>query len=71
MNPNITSSSIHCAAYNHVRGTHKTAERLTEGAEGEFHIYAVEWTEDYIKTFVDDSALPCTYKVDYVRVYQK
>jgi len=111
---NITSSSIHCDAYNHVKGTQKTASRTTAGAENEFHVYSMEWTADYIKTYVDgvllldfrndkagndktwpfdkkffiilnlawggdwggyagvdESALPTTMKVDYVRVYQK
>ena len=114
VNPNYTSSSIHCQAYNHVKGTQKTAERLIAGAEDEYHVYGLEWTEDYIKTYVDgvkllefhndkagnndtwpfnkkffiilnlawggdwggwngvdESALPCTMQVDYVRVYQK
>ncbi len=114
VNPNRTSSSIHCAAYNHVMGTQKTKEVLTPGAEDEFHVYALEWTEDYIKTYVDgklllsfpndhagdpktwpfnknfglklnlawggdwggmngvdESALPATYEIDYVRVFQK
>lgn len=112
--PNETSSSIHCYSYNHVKGTQKTAARITAGAENEFHVYALEWTENYIKTYVDgvpllefkndkagndntwpfnkkfyiilnlawggdwggmqgvdESALPCTMKVDYVRVYKK
>ena len=110
----ITSSSIHCEAYNHVKNTQKTASRTTAGAENEYHVYALEWTEDAIKTYidgvlllefkndrsgrestwpfnkkfyltlnlawggdwggyagVDESALPCTMKVDYVRVYKK
>ncbi|MCR5351366.1 MAG: family 16 glycosylhydrolase [Bacteroidales bacterium] len=114
VNANYTSSSIHCHAYNHVKGTQKTAERLTPGAENEYHVYALEWTEDYIRTYVDgerllefkndkagndntwpfnkkffiilnlawggdwggwngvdESALPCTMQVDYVRVYKK
>ena len=84
------------------------------GAEEGFHIYAIEWTEDYIRTYVDgteqlyfendhqdnndtwpfnkafypilnvawggdwggyrgvdESALPLTMEVDYVRVWQK
>lgn len=112
--PNWVASSIHCDAYNHSIGTQKTAEKFIETAETEFHVYAVEWTEDYIKglidgevyfTFnndhagnkdtwpfddpfylklnlawggdwggylgIDESALPTTYEVDYVRVFQK
>ena len=111
---NITSSSIHCESYNHVKNTQKTAARTTPGAENEYHVYALEWTEDFIKTFVDgvlllefrndksgrestwpfnkkfyltlnlawggdwggyagvdETALPCTMRVDYVRVYKK
>lgn len=112
--PDYTSSSIHCAAYNHVMGTQRTAETYTPGAEGEFHVYALEWTEDYIRTYVDgkqllnfpndkkgdnntwpfskpfylklnlawggdwggamgvdESFLPATYEIDYVRVFKK
>jgi len=113
-NPNYVSSSIHCKAYYHSIGTQKTAEKYIAGAQSEFHVYALEWTEDYIRTYVDgkqlfnfpndktgnkntwpfdapfylklnlawggdwggamgvdESALPATYEVDYVRVYQK
>lgn len=113
-NPNYTSSSFHSEAYNHVKGTQKTAERLTANAEGNFHIYRLEWTPDYMQTYVDgepllrfendgannistwpynkpfylilnlawggawggqkgvdETALPATMEVDYVRVYQK
>lgn len=113
-NPNQVSSSIHCTSYNHTIGTQKTHEMNCSGAEGEFHIYTLEWTEDYIQTYVDgkkqltfvndkknddntwpfhvafypilnlawggdwggsqgvdESVLPVTMEVDYVRVFQK
>lgn len=113
-NPDYTSSSIHCESYNHTKGTQKTAERLTQGAQDDFHIYRLEWTENGIYTYVDDvrllsfgndgkgdvktwpfnkpfylilnlawggdwggaqgvdeSVLPATMEVDYVRVFQK
>lgn len=112
--PNWIVSSIHCKKYNHAIGTQKNAEKLIETAEDDFHVYAVEWTKDYIKGFVDgacyftfmndhkgdkstwpfdapfylklnlawggnwggaegtdETALPATYKIDYVRVFQK
>jgi len=112
--PNYTSSSIHCKKYYHSIGTQKTKERFCAGAEGEFHVYALEWTADYIRTYVDgkelfyfendgkgdkqtwpfntpfyvilnlawggdwggaqgvdESVLPITMEVDYVRVFQK
>ncbi len=51
--PNWVSSSIHCSAYNHANGTQKTAEKYVPGAESEFHVYAVKWTEDYIYGYID------------------
>lgn len=113
-NPNYVSSSIHCDDYNHMKGTQKTREIFVSGAQTDFHVYALEWTEDFIRTYVDgeelfyfendktgnkrtwpfnapfylklnlawggdwggamgvdDSALPATYQIDYVRVFQK
>lgn len=55
--PNYTSSSIHCESYNHTKGTQKTAERLTQNAQDEFHNYRLEWTKDYIRTYVDGKVL--------------
>ncbi|MDH6306354.1 beta-glucanase (GH16 family) [Parabacteroides sp. PF5-5] len=112
--PNWASSAVHCMAYNHTIGTQKTGEQLIPTAQTAFHVYALEWTEDYIKGYVDgkchftfendkqgykdtwpfdvpfylklnlawggnwggaegvdESALPATYEIDYVRVYQK
>ena len=52
-NPNVVHSSIHCKAYYHSIGTQKTASRNIADAETQFHVYAVEWTPDHIKGFVD------------------
>ena len=114
VDPNLVSSSIHCIAYNHPDHTQKTHEMYCVGAEEGFHIYAMEWTEDYIRTYVDgkeqlyfendhqdnndtwpfnkpfflilnvawggdwggyagvdESALPLTMEIDYVRVWKK
>lgn len=113
-NANYVSSAIHCKAYHHSIGTQKTGETFLPTAQTEFHVYALEWTEDFIRTFVDgkqlfrfdndkannrntwpfnapfylklnlawggdwggaqgvdESALPATYEIDYVRVFQK
>ena len=86
--PNEVSSSIHTQDYNHTKNTQKTHAMKLANAEGEYHVYALEWTEDAITTFypilnlawggswggmygVDESALPVTMSVDYVRVFQK
>lgn len=112
--PNVVISTIHCKAYNHTIGTQKSGERLIPTAQTDFHVYAVEWTPQYIKGFVDgecyftftndgkgdkstwpfnapfyvklnlawggnwggaqgidESKLPATYEIDYVRIFQK
>lgn len=112
--PNIIHSTIHCEAYNHSIGTQRAGQKRIPTAQTDFHIYAIEWTEDFIKGYidgecyftftndkagnnatwpfskpfylklnlawggdwggaqgVDESALPATYEIDYVRVYQK
>lgn len=53
VDPNRVSSSLHTGNYNHTKGTQKTHEMYCAGAEGEFHVYACEWTEDEITTYVD------------------
>ncbi|SHE45991.1 family 16 glycosylhydrolase [Dysgonomonas macrotermitis] len=112
--PNYVSSAIHCTSYNHSIGTEKTGETYLSTSQTEYHVYALEWTEDYIRTYVDgkelfyfandkkgnkdtwpfdaafylklnlawggnwggaegvdESVLPATYSIDYVRVFQK
>lgn len=105
------SSAIHCSAY--YGGTCKTASTMNySDCQETFHVYALEWTSSYIRTYVDgnqifqytndgggsntwpfndpfyiklnlawggswtnyeydNTALPATYIVDYVRVFQK
>ncbi|MFA6677080.1 MAG: family 16 glycosylhydrolase [Bacteroidales bacterium] len=112
-NPNYVSSTIHCDAYNGADGTQKTTQKYLSTAQSDYHIYALEWTADYIKTYVDgellftymndgsgeakwpfdaafyvklnlawggnwggaqgvdESSLPASYMIDYVRVFQK
>lgn len=55
--PNLVSSSIHCEAYNHTINTQKTQSRNIGTAESEYHVYACEWTENYLKFFVDGTEL--------------
>ena len=45
--------TIHTEAYNHMEGTEKHGEVHIENASEAFHIYALEWTEDKLKWFVD------------------
>lgn len=111
--PNYVSSSLHATGHVHSNNTQVTHEMLQEGAEDDFHLYAIEWTPERITTYVDgrvqlvydnpgtgkvdwpydapfylilnlawggswggmngtdDSALPTSMEIDYVRVYQR
>ena len=51
--PNYVSSSLHANAHVHTQGTQVTHEMLCEGAEDDFHTYAILWTADNITTYVD------------------
>ena len=51
------SSAIHCKSYNHSINTEKTGEKRLPSAESEFHVYALKWTKDYIKTYVDGECI--------------
>lgn len=112
-NANYVSSTVHCKKYNNGNTAVEHYEKYLSGAEGDFHVYACEWTKDALVFYVDgvkmltynndgtgkdawpftyafypilnlawggswggmngvdESALPLTMKVDYVRVFQK
>ena len=113
--PDEVSSSLHTQDYNHTKGTQKSHRMVIDKAEGGWHVYGLEWTEDRITTYVDgqvqltatraemgtgqdqwpfhyafypilnlawggswggmrgvdESALPVTMQVDWIRIYQK
>ncbi len=48
-------STAHTEAYNHKIGTQKTDTIAVPGVSDEFHVYAIDWREDHISAFVDDS----------------
>lgn len=51
--PDYVSSSLHATAHVHSNGTQVTHEMLCEGAEDNFHTYAILWTPQNITTYVD------------------
>lgn len=61
--PNEVSSSLHALGHYHVNNTQVTKARKLDGAEGNFHVYAMEWTPDVITTYVDGAPL-LTYTND-------
>jgi len=52
--PNVIHGSAHTRAYYHVIGTQKTARINVPGVSTEFNVYAVEWTPDEIRWFIND-----------------
>ncbi|MCC5919567.1 MAG: glycoside hydrolase family 16 protein [Cyclobacteriaceae bacterium] len=52
-NPNMIYGSIHTDAYNHIKGTEKTDSIFLNDASTNFHVYALNWTEDRLQWFVN------------------
>ncbi|MBO4634189.1 MAG: family 16 glycosylhydrolase [Bacteroidales bacterium] len=50
---NYSSSSIHCNAFNHMKGTQKTHKQFVADAAKEYHVYACEWTSEWMKFYID------------------
>ena len=55
--PNVVHQSVHTQAFNHVKGTHKTATRRIENACGAFHTYQLHWTRERIVMGIDGKTL--------------
>lgn len=51
--PNVIHSTIHTEAYNHVDGTQQGGSIDVPDATSSFHVYAVEWTPNAIRSYVD------------------
>lgn len=53
--PDYIHANIHTKAYNHNIGTNKGNRIQVKDPWSDFHIYAVEWFEDHMDFFLDDS----------------
>ena len=51
--PNRISAAIHTTAYNHTKGTQKSAKIDVASPWEDFHVYAMEWFPDRIDVFID------------------
>ncbi len=51
--PNKIHSSVHTTAYNHIRNTQKTANKVIPDATDSFHVYRIDWTPYAIRSFID------------------
>ncbi|MEX2399167.1 MAG: glycoside hydrolase family 16 protein [Rhodothermales bacterium] len=52
--PDVVHSTVHTGAYNHSIGTHKGAQIEVPTARTDFNVYAVEWTPEEIRGYVND-----------------
>lgn len=52
--PGVIHGTIHTEAYNHLKQTQKEGKITIANAQDEFHVYAIDWTDDKIDFFVDD-----------------
>jgi beta-glucanase (GH16 family) len=52
--PDVIHASVHTLAYNHKINTQKTAQLTVANARTQFNVYAVEWTPEEIRGFVND-----------------
>lgn len=54
-NPDLVHATVHTKAYNHRLGTGKGSVIKVSDPWSDFHVYAVEWYEDHMDFFFDDS----------------
>lgn len=52
--PGVIHGTIHTKTFNHMEGTQKEGKITIADAQDEFHVYAIDWTEDKIDFSVDD-----------------
>jgi licheninase len=52
--PGVIHASVHTRAYNHVDRTQRSAQTTVPDAQDAFHVYAVEWSREEIRAYVDD-----------------
>lgn len=51
--PGKVHGTVHTEAFNHSIGTQKGGFTIVENFKSEFHIYAIDWTEDKIDFYID------------------
>lgn len=51
--PNVIHATVHTSAYNHTKGTQKSAQKTIPTATDDFHVYRVDWTPYAVRGFID------------------
>ena len=52
--PDVVHATVHTEAYNHTRGTQVGRQITVPTARTDFNVYAVEWTPEEIRGYVND-----------------
>lgn len=65
---NTVHTSLHSELYNHKKGTQITHFEKLDNVAGTFHKYGIEWTENFIKFYIDDKLFFESYKGQNGRV---
>lgn len=52
--PGVIHGTIHTKTYNHMAETQKEGKITIPDVQDEFHVYAIDWTENKIDFYVDD-----------------
>jgi beta-glucanase (GH16 family) len=52
--PGVIHGTIHTEKYNHIKQTQLEGKITVADCQDAFHVYAIEWTENTIRFFVDD-----------------
>lgn len=60
--PNVVHTSLHTQLYNHMKGTQITHFDTLQNVFNVFHKYGIEWTEAYIKFYIDDKLFYESFK---------
>ncbi len=54
-NQGFVHGSVHTKKYNHVLGTQKSDTLIVNDCSEAFHVYALEWSAEFIKVSVDNN----------------
>lgn len=66
--PDVIHVSLHSELYNHIKGTQITYFEKLADVFNVFHEYAIEWTEHYIKFYIDNKLFYESYKGEDGRI---
>lgn len=51
--PGVVHGTVHTTAFNHIKGTQVGKQSLVKDFNTDFHVYAINWTEDLIEFYID------------------